>query len=381
MNSIDELLQRRTSMTDRVVTFGRYLRMRGYTTSYDTTAEALKVISTYLPTSPSQFKEVLKSVFVKNYDELSHFDEYFDRFWLELSKGVDSKEKKKPSSVPKNQQSTSLQSLKDWLYNRPGDEEIEMASFSDFGALAQKDFKSFTPTQLDEIIKILREYRQSYHHKMSLRYKSSRRNKGIDVGKTVRKMSQKSGDLMQFYFNEKKPRKQKLVLFCDVSKSMDIYAKFLIQLLYGGIQAGLSTEVFLFSMSSHRVTEFLRFHTYEETLQKLSESELKWGEGTMIGKSLTEFVEEYPSLVDKNTTIVVLSDGLDTGEDDELRFGIERISRRSRKLIWLNPLMSNPDYRPESGCMKTVMPYLDYLGGVHSIESIVEFVDYLQTNP
>ncbi|WP_410766156.1 VWA domain-containing protein [Haloferax sp. DFSO60] len=95
----------------------------------------------------------------------------------------------------------------------------------------------------------------------------------------------------------------------------------------------------------------------------LRAAEIDWGGGTRIGDAFETLRREFPHAVDRRTAVVVVSDGLDVGDQETLRRGVTWLSRRANALVWLNPLAVSPDYEPLSKGMATCLPYVDGLFG------------------
>ena len=121
------------------------------------------------------------------------------------------------------------------------------------------------------------------------------------------------GELIDLARRERKIQKTKLVIFCDVSGSMDLYSRLLLQFLYA-MQNNLGRmETFVFSTRLHRITEDLRHASYRGALARLGDVR-DWSGGAKIGESLRAFNAGWPKLIDRDTVVIVLSDGWDTGE-------------------------------------------------------------------
>jgi uncharacterized protein len=96
-----------------------------------------------------------------------------------------------------------------------------------------------------------------------------------------------------------------------------------------------------------------------------------WGGGTRIGECLAEFNRrDGARLVHARTGVIIVSDGYDTGEPEVLGHALGTLRRRARRIIWLNPLLNQPDFRPESGGMRAAMPHLDLLAPGADLASV-----------
>jgi uncharacterized protein len=129
-------------------------------------------------------------------------------------------------------------------------------------------------------------------------------------------------------------------------------------------------ESFVFSTTIRRITSLLKEPTYEGALQGLRDQVHDWSGGTRIGACLSTFNGEWAKLVDSRTVVVILSDGWDTGDPELLAGELQRLRMRSRKLVWLNPLLGSIDYQPLTQGMQAALPHLDVFAPVHNLSSL-----------
>jgi uncharacterized protein len=175
----------------------------------------------------------------------------------------------------------------------------------------------------------------------------------------------------------RKRRRTKLVLLCDVSGSMDLYSRFLLQLVFALQRAFARVESFAFSTSLHRITPQLERGTYREALDRLAREVPGWSGGTRIGESVAAFAAGWPRLVDRRTVLVILSDGWDTGEPAVLADALAALRRRAGRVVWLNPLLGSPGYEPLTRGMQAALPHVDVFAPVHNLESLERLVAHL----
>ena len=143
-----------------------------------------------------------------------------------------------------------------------------------------------------------------------------RRRGRVDLRRTLRANLTRA-DLIDLRFRARKPKKTKLVLLCDVSGSMDLYSRFLLQFLFALQNVFRRVETFTFSTRLTRITDHLRSRSYRQVLRRLGEVR-DWSGGTRIGESLAEFNREWGRIVDRRTIVIILSDGWDTGDPEVL---------------------------------------------------------------
>jgi uncharacterized protein with von Willebrand factor type A (vWA) domain len=68
--------------------------------------------------------------------------------------------------------------------------------------------------------------------------------------------------------------------------------------------------------------------------------------------------------------VVILSDGWDTGDPAMLGAEMETLQLRSRKLIWLNPLLGSPDYEPLTQGMQAALPHVNVFAPAHNLVAL-----------
>lgn len=365
------MITRKTSISGNIVQFCRFLRHKGFVLSADEEAIALEAMQFVDYSKREIFSLALKSVLCRSRTQLHEFDTLFNEYWKELAKAIDSKVKTEVKPVLKpGTRDASFKSLKSWL-NGSRNEEIEQtASYSIAENLSRKDFSAVPADELDELMRSIKAISRRFAAALNRRYKKSDKVKLPDLRKTLRKNMRLGGELLEIAFRKPKRNRTKLVILCDVSKSMDLYASFLLQFMFAFQQVFGRIETFAFSTSLQYVTDILKQNNFTATLRLLSAESSSWSGGTRIGESLNSFVKKYVRLLDKRTIVIILSDGWDTGEIPLLQQSMELIHNRSKKVIWLNPLAGYSSYRPDVAGMQTAMPYVDVFAPIHNLDSL-----------
>jgi len=378
-----ELIQRRTELSANVVSFCRYLRQEGIVIGPQEEADSLLALSQVSLANSERFRLVLRSVLARSLNQQRQFDDLYPNYWKQLDKAVDSKLKPgDPEIQPKRDtvQKTppSIQSIKSWLHGKQSQEETEMATYSALDVLTKKDFTNFSDAELPEIRRIAQLIGRSLANRHSRRFRLGKR-KRLDIRNTIRRNFRRGGEIFDLAYRQPKIRNPKLVLICDVSKSMDLYSIFLIQFLYAFQAAFNKIETFVFSTTLERITRHLHNYQFEEAMENLSETVDRWSGGTKIGQCLNSFLENYElKLLNHRTIVVIVSDGWDTGEPELLEESMNRIHRKAHKVIWLNPLAGSPNYRPDVRGMKVSLPYIDVFAPGHNLESLRNLVSHLR---
>jgi uncharacterized protein with von Willebrand factor type A (vWA) domain len=362
---------RHTSLSGNIVQFCRFLRHRGFSISVEKELIALNGLQFIDFTNPTVFRLALKAILPASRIESEQFENLFNQYWIELAKAIDSKVKNELKPVPKpGINDASFKALKSWLNGTQNNEIEETASYSIGEHLSQKDFSAVPPDEINELILSIKALSRRFAAQLNRRYKKSDKDTHPDLRRTLRNNMRLGGELFKIAFRKPKRNRIKLVLLCDVSKSMDLYSSFLIQFMFAFQQVFSRIETFAFSTSLHYISGILKQNDFTTTLQLLSSQNNSWGGGTKIGESLSSLITEYYRFLDKRTVVIILSDGWDTGQVQLLEKSIELIHARSKKVIWLNPLAGYPLFSPDAAGMQAAMPYVDVFAPVHNLESL-----------
>ncbi|MEO6000704.1 MAG: VWA domain-containing protein [Chitinophagaceae bacterium] len=373
------MILRQTSLSANIVQFCRFLRSRSFTLSVEEEATALDAMQFINYTDRQIFKLALKTVLCRNRKELNEFDILFIEYWKELSKAIDAKLKPdtKPTLKPVSRDA-SFKSLQSWLNGNRNNEIEQKASYSTGQNLLQKDFSVVPGEELQELMQSIRALSKRMATHLNRRYQKSTKTKLPDLRRSLRKNMRYGGELFHIVFKKPRRNRTKLVILSDVSKSMDLYASFLLQFMFAFQQVYSRIETFSFSTSLQHITPLLKQHDFSAALQVLTAQSEGWSGGTKIGESLDHFSKEYAlKVLDKRTIVIILSDGWDTGSIPLLEFNMELIHKKSKKVIWLNPLAGYSLYKPEVAGMQAALPFVDIFAAVYNVESLQKLVKWL----
>jgi uncharacterized protein with von Willebrand factor type A (vWA) domain len=372
------MIVRQTSLSANVIQFCRFLRHKGFTVGVEEEAIALRALQCIDYTHPELFRQALKATLCRNKIQAEEFDEIFDQYWKQLGKAVDARTKEDTAKKKPVTQQSSLRSLKTWLHGNRTNQTEETATYSIHENISRKDFSSIPEEDVDELMKIIKAIATRLAAKSSRRYKTSQHQEIPDLRQTLRKNLRRGGELLEIAYRKHPRNRVKILMLCDVSKSMELYTVFLVQFMYAFQQVYKRMETFVFGTSLKRLTPVLKEQNFRTTLQLLTEENSDWAGGTRIGECLNDFVENYSkNLLDSKTIVLIVSDGWDKGNMDLLQKSMDFIQAKSKKIIWLNPLAGFAFYRPDVAGMQTAMPYIDVFAPVHNVESLRQLGKWL----
>jgi uncharacterized protein len=358
----------------RVVWLCRGLRGRGLLVTTGHARDALRALQAGAILSRDLSYLALRCILVSRPEDFALFDELFRRAFAAQEAPAGVGEAARAARRPQHEVAGPAQpSLARWLKQGEGsdlDEQQEVPGASDRSALVRKDFASFASADLDEIGRIAERLARKLAARPGRRWAPASRGSRIDLRRTVRRSLSTGAEPLELGFRRRKPRRTKIVALCDVSGSMDLYSRLLLQFLYALHGTVARVESFAFSTSLLRITDSLRERPFSNALRDLSERVHDWSGGTRIGACLAAFNAEWPRLLDRRTIVVVLSDGWDTGEPAELASALEAIQARCRRLVWLNPLLGSPGYEPLARGMQAALPHVSVFASAHDLESL-----------
>ena len=370
-------MKKQNTISAHVIQFCRFLRFNKFNLGPLEEMQALEALQVIPYTSAAYFKNALKSTLVKNKSQLDRFDDLYLQYWSEVKDAENAKQKQVEEEKQKPEQAKKappIHVLRKWLNGNREEEEIEMASYSAEQVFTEQDFSTFSQEDLSQALRYTNLLVKKLSNKKGRRNIPTKRYVDVDLRKIIRK-NINSEEIINLSFKKKKIEKLRLVLICDVSRSMELYSRFLIQFMYGLNQASTNMETFVFSTRLERITKSLKNHDFSTVLEDVKNSFDQWSGGTKIGSSLLDFSTNYGAqLLDQKTKVIILSDGWDTDEPDLVAEAMSRIKRKCSKIIWLNPLASNPNFTPEVACLQAAMPYIDIFQAANTIESLEKLV-------
>jgi uncharacterized protein len=372
------------ALTAAVARFAALLRRQGLPVSVVQVTEAARALEHLDVGDRGELRLGLRAVLVSRPEDYPLFDRWFDAFWRIDGEGdpiaslaMPAADAAEDSSQPGRGDAREAIALETWGEEgvAESDEPLGVPGVSDREALIAQDFSTFSPDQLDEVLRLTLQIARRLARRLTRRRRPVRRGGRVDLRRTLR-ANLARGELVELRFRERKRKKVRLVLLCDVSGSMDLYSRFLLQFLFALSHAFGRVETFTFSVRLTRITEHLRSRSYREVLKRLT-AVRDWSGGTRIGESVAQFNREWPSLVDRRTIVIVLSDGWDTGDPELLAAELLRIKRRAGRVIWLNPLLGNPSYEPLTRGMAAALPLVDHFAAAHNLAALRDLASRL----
>jgi len=366
----------------KVLLFSQILRKKKVGVTIDNVVDVLKGISFIDIRERRDFYHLLKFNFVSHREQMGLFDELFEQFWssekeMEVPAGIGDEEKE---AIQERGDGLSFEDRKNPFLTRDWGEELgregskeqgDVAAYSPAEILAEKDFGHLQKEELEKVKEFVLALSQQLARTLSRRWKSGKRGKRIDLRRSMRHSMRYGGEIVELRRKHPKSKPVRLLFFCDVSGSMDVYSQFALLFMYGVQNAYPHCETFVFSTRLSHVTSLLKRKAFKDALSLLSRKVLDWSGGTNIGAALHQLHQRHSGLLSPGRTLfLLLSDGWDRGDSELLDSEMKSLKKQVKRLIWLNPLLGSSQYRPLCKGMSTALPHLDYFLPCHNFLSL-----------
>ena len=257
-----------------------------------------------------------------------------------------------------------------------GEIEVPLALASDEERLAGRSFDSLEPHELAQLYRLMSRLQLAAPLRRTRRYERGRRGERIDMRRTLRTSLRTGGDPIRLARRRRRIAPRRLVMLCDISGSMEPYARAYLQFLTCAAGSGPDAEAFVFATRLTRLTRALASRNPERAIQRAAAAAPDWSSGTRIGDALKEFNDRHGRRgMARGAVVVILSDGWERGDPTLVGREMERLARLAHRIVWVNPRVSASAFAPRAGGMVAALPYCDALVSGHSFEALAEVVE------
>lgn len=246
-------------------------------------------------------------------------------------------------------------------------------------ARADESFDRFDEDDLRRIGTWLEQLAAHWPQRRSLRREVHRRGKRIDVRESMRASRTTGWEVVRLRRASRRRRPRRVVLVCDVSRSMRPYATIYLHLMRATAlrRKGVRPEVFAFSTSLTRLTPALSHRSAEVALNRANAKVVDRYGGTHIGRSVGGLLAPPHGSTLRGAVVIVASDGWDSDPPEVLQRAMARLRRRAHMVVWLNPRAAEPGFEPIAGSMAAALPFCDLFLPANSIEGLRALFDSL----
>jgi uncharacterized protein with von Willebrand factor type A (vWA) domain len=364
-----------------LVRFGRELRAEGLAVGSGDIMTYATAMAELDPADLADLYWAGRSVLVSKQDDIRRYDRVFRRFFLGSDDPVTEVLRLNAEAAAQTSPAALVVPATDPARDEHGPEAMLGLMASDAEALRHKSFTACTPDELAAVRRIMARIRLTPPRRRTRRTAPARGGTALDLRRMVRESMRMQGEPAGLYWRARKIRLRPLILILDVSGSMADYSRHLLQFAYSAKRAAGRVEVFCFGTRLTRVTRELDHRRPDDALALAAQTVFDWEGGTRIGASLDSFVRQWGRRgLCRGGIVVICSDGLDRGDPGVLDAAMERLSRLSHRIVWMNPHKgSDPAFRPSTLGMMVAAPHIDLLLSGHDLSSLEELAALLPT--
>ncbi|MDJ0683153.1 MAG: VWA domain-containing protein [Alphaproteobacteria bacterium] len=377
-------------MAENIMHFARVLRQAGLPVGPGKVLQALNAVEAVGLGSRKDFYWALHAVFVNRRDQREIFDQAFHFFWrnpnlLEKMMGMllpTLTQEEDPAPPPKEEMSRRVAEA--LAGEKQGEEEDQAGeadeealefdatlTFSREEILSDKDFEKMSSAELEQARAAIRRLTLPLRQLPTRRFQPHPAGRRVDMRATLRQAARSGGDLSMLKRRKRRRRPPPLVLMCDISGSMDRYARMLLHFMHALTNDRDRVHTFLFGTRLTNITRYLRYKDPDAAIDMVSQGVDDWSGGTRIGASLHDFNRDWSRRVlGQGAVCILITDGLDREGAQGVAEEMERLHKSCRRLIWLNPLLRYEAYEPKAAGARAIIRHVDEFRAVHNLSSL-----------
>ena len=370
-----------------VATFGRRLHERGVTVTPARSADFARALTLVCPITRRRLYWTARAVFVSDPAEVKAFDAVF---FLIFGGGEEiGAEKPETVAAPTDERPATDRSSREGSAPRvssiaadergdddPAGAEMPLALASDEEVLRSKSFDALEPHELADLYRLMSRLKLATPLRLTRRHEKGRRGERVDLRRTLRTSLRTGGDPMRLARRRRRVARRRLVLLCDISGSMEPYARAYLQFLTCAAGSGPNAEAFVFATRLTRLTRALSSRNPERAIQAAATAAPDWSSGTRIGEALQAFNDRHGRRgMARGAVVVILSDGWERGDPKLVGRELERLARLAHRIVWVNPRVAADAFSVQSRGMIAALPHCDALVSGHSFEALGEVAD------
>jgi uncharacterized protein with von Willebrand factor type A (vWA) domain len=360
--------------------FSRRLHERGVPVTPTRAADFARALTLVRPVARRRLYWTARGVFVTDPAQVKAFDEVFAAVFGAPAEQHESDET--PRDRPPDGEICRARSAaprRDSGEGESSELEVPRVLASDEERLAGKHFDALEPNELAQLHRLMSRLELATPQRLTRRYERGRRGGHVDLRRTLRRSLRTAGDPVRLARRRRRIARRRLVLLCDISGSMEPYARAYLQFLTSAAGSGRNAEAFVFATRLTRITRALASRNPERAIQRAAEAAPDWSSGTRIGEALKEFNDRHGRRgLARGAVVVILSDGWERGDPQLVAREMARLARLARRIVWVNPRVAAEGFSVRSGGMIAALPFCDALVSGHSFAALAEVVEAIR---
>jgi uncharacterized protein with von Willebrand factor type A (vWA) domain len=375
-------------IAENIMYFARLLRSAGLPVGPGKVLDAITAVELVGIGSQQDLYWSLFALFVNRNDQRELFDQAFHIFWrnphmMERMMGamlptVRVEQEDLQEMSRRLSEAMSPADKNDEANDEPKEVEFDATfTFSDKEVLQKKDFEEMSAQEIAAAKLAIKNLRLPIMEVNTRRFQRSETKKKVDMRSSLR-AALRAPDTIPLKFKKQKRRHPPLVMLCDVSGSMSQYSRMFLHFMHAITNDRDRVHSFVFGTRLTNVSRHLKHRDADIALDRSSDAVQDWSGGTRIGSCLKQFNTFWSRRVmSQGAVCILITDGLDREEGDGLQKEMDRLSKSSQQLIWLNPLLRYEGFAPKAKGIKTMLPYVDEFRSSHNLSSLIDLAEVL----
>ena len=375
-------------LAENVVHFARVLRAAGVPLGTDRVLLALQALQVAGIESRADFHAVLASSLIDRAQHRLLFEQAFHVFWKDpdllgqmlrlLLPEVSGKTGGAAPAPPENRRLGEALAPKVERPPPPAHEKFEIdaqLSWTDREQLRKADFDTMSTAEWMAARRMLATIAPFFARLVTRRHAAASRGRRLDLRAALREAGRRGGDFVELPRQRRRCRTEPLVVIVDISGSMSRYSRMFLHFLHalagGPDAADYRIHAFVFGTRLTHVTRQLRQRDPDLAIAEVVRTVDDWSGGTRIAACLHEFNRHWARRVlSGSPTVLLVTDGLEHAQIDELGREAERLAKSCRRLVWLNPLLRYDSFEPKARGVRALLAHVSSFLPVHNIDSL-----------
>ena len=328
-------------------------------------------------------RAAMRSLLVHRRDDIPLFDDAFERFWRAPSRHdpdglalFSLGERPRVAAAPR--EGTPVQ-FESGAADPSDAKPLAAGAWSRAESVRARDFAELTASELMEAEALLARVPWRLGVRRTRRHARAATGR-IDLRPIVRVNMKHGGELLELPRRARREKPRPVVVLADVSGSMERYARMLLKFVYGMAAGPHEVESFVFATRLTRITREVARRGTATALTAVANRVRDWGGGTRIGEALRSFNLHYARRAMRHGPVVlIISDGWDRGDPEQLANELARVRRSCHRLVWLNPLLGSESYEPLTRGMRAALPFIDDFLPAHNLVSLEQLAEHLRS--
>jgi uncharacterized protein with von Willebrand factor type A (vWA) domain len=368
-------------LADNIAGFGRTLRRAGVRIDSSRIALAQQAALLVGVDARDDLGAALEAVMIGREQDRQVFRELFDAYFRNpeiaqklLAQMLPSAEGKAEPSKRRPRVSEALSPQRAFgkaAAPKPEDQKVEFdaaMTASDLHRLKHADFNALSASEYRLVERLARDVALPVPEVASRRTRPGVHGTRLHWAGVGREAARTGGEILRLPRLQRRQQPLPLLVLIDVSGSMERYARLLLAFLHSATRHLPRRDVFAFGTQLTDLTPAFRLADTDDMLIASSNLIEDFAGGTQLGASLATLREHHARrLVGRRTLVLLITDGLDTGEPAVLDEELAWLKRRCRRLLWLNPLLRFDGYAPIARGAAAVHRHAHAMLAVHNL--------------